>query len=472
MKENTVPFHRHIISLICVAIISGGVVQMLNKPQLIDQTENDELAKVHTLFQNIQKDYYESVDPDVLIEGALQGMTEALDDPYTSYFNQEDSEAFSETLSGQFEGIGATLMLQNDLPVIAEQPAPESPAAQSGLQMDDQILRVDGKETKGESLSEIVSWIRGEQGTTVTLTIQRETAILDVEVTRNVIAIESVYGSIDAQHSAVGKIEIATFSENTAAELQAMIEKLRKAGATSFVLDLRGNPGGYLDQVERMASMFLADGDVIVQFGLKEEIVGEVRASSELDQGFKVTEPVVVLVDGGSASASEILAAALQESAGVPVVGMQTFGKGTVQGVQSLDEQSEIKLTIQKWLTPKGNWLNEVGVTPDNVVDFPEYAYYSSLLQDEFVVLGDTSEKAQELNQFLEVLGYMDEVEDTFNESTQAALSLFQEENELTVTGALDLETAVKLEEQLRVKLRENDPMYLKAIEVLLERTN
>ena len=146
--------------------------------------------------------------------------------------------------------------------------------------------------------------------------------------------------------------------------------------------------------------------------------------------------------------------------------------KGTVQGVQSLDEQSEIKLTIQKWLTPKGNWLNEVGVTPDNVVDFPEYAYYSSLLQDEFVVLGDTSEKAQELNQFLEVLGYMDDVEDTFNESTQAALSLFQEENELTVTGALDLATAVKLEEQLRVKLRENDPMYLKAIEVLLERTN
>ena len=120
----------------------------------------------------------------------------------------------------------------------------------------------------------------------------------------------------------------------------------------------------------------------------------------------------------------------------------------------------------------KGNWLNEVGVTPDNVVDFPEYAYYSSLLQDKFVVLGDTSEKAQELNQFLEVLGYMDDVEDTFNESTQAALSLFQEENELTVTGALDLATAVKLEEQLRVKLRENDPMYLKAIEVLLERTN
>ena len=151
---------------------------------------------------------------------------------------------------------------------------------------------------------------------------------------------------------------------------------------------------------------------------------------------------------------------------------MQTFGKGTVQGVQSLDEQSEIKLTIQKWLTPKGNWLNEVGVTPDNVVDFPEYAYYSSLLQDKFVVLGDSSEKAQELNLFLEVLGYMDDVEDTFNESTQAALSLFQGENELTVTGALDVATAVKLEEQLRVKLRENDPMYLKAIEVLLERTN
>lgn len=471
MKENKVPFHRHIISLICVAVISGGLVQMLNKPQLKESAQGDELTKVHTLFQNIQKDYYETVDPEVLIDGALKGMTEALDDPYTSYLNQADSEAFSEILSSEFEGIGATLTLKDELPTIAEEPISNSPAHQSGLKINDQILKVDGQETKGKLLSETVSWIRGERGTTVKLTIQRESETFDVEVTRNVILIESVFGSIDAEQENVGKIEIVTFSENTAAELQKTIEKLRKEGAKSFVLDVRGNPGGYLDQVEQMASMFLEEGATILQFGLKDEIVGEVKASKELDHGFKVTEPVVVLVDGGSASASEILAAALQESSGVKVVGMQTFGKGTVQGVRPFDDHSELKMTMQKWLTPKGNWINEVGITPDVVVDFPAYAYLPSLVRNYAVKLGDQNEKAKELNQLLEALGYLDQVEETFTETTKSALSLFQEDNQLPVTGALDLETAIKIEESLMTQLKDNDPMYQKAVEVLLTRT-
>lgn len=471
MKENRVPFHRHIISLICVAIISGGLVQILNKPQLEESTQGDELAKVHTLFQNIQKDYYETVEPEVLVEGALKGMTEALNDPYTSYLNQEDAEFFSEALSGEFEGIGATLTLKDELPTIAEEPVSNSPAHQSGLKINDQILKIDGKATKGQPLSETVSLIRGKKGTIVQLTIQREMESFEVEVTRNIIPIDSVFGSIDTQQKEVGKIKIVTFSENTAMELQKTIEKLRNEGAKAFVLDVRGNPGGYLNQVEKMASMFLEDNATILQFGLKEAIVGEVKASKELDHGFKVTEPVVVLVDGGSASASEILAAALQESAGAPVVGMKTFGKGTVQGVRPLDDQSELKMTMQKWLTPKGNWLNEVGLVPDVEVDFPAYAYFPSLARDHSVKLGDKSEKAKQLNQFLEALGYLDQVEEAFTEDTKTAISLFQEKNQLAVTGALNLETAIKIEGHLTTLLRENDSMYQKAVEVLLERT-
>lgn len=473
MKENSVPFHRYVVSLVCVAIISGGLVHSLNKPQLKESTQEqgDELSKVHTLFDSIQQDYYESVDAKILVDGALKGMAEALEDPYTSYLNQENSGAFSEMLSGEFEGIGATLTLKEGQPMIAEEPVKSSPAAKSGLAINDLIVQVDGKETKDKPLNETVSWIRGKKGTSVTLTIQRGQETFDVEVVRDTIPIESVFFTLDEDEKKIGKIEIITFSENTAVELQKAIESLRKEGATSFVLDVRGNPGGYLDQVEVMASMFLKDGELILQLGNKDKIIGEVKASKELDRGFKVTEPVVVLVDGQSASASEILAAALQESAGIPVVGTKTFGKGTVQGVRSFDDQSELKMTMQKWLTPKGNWLNKVGLTPDVAVDFPDYAYLPSLVQDYRIELGDKGEKAEQLNQFLEALGYIDGVEKQFTEKTKSGIEAFQKDHELPITGALDLETVIGIELRLTENLRKIDPMYQKAKEVLLQST-
>jgi len=157
--------------------------------------------------------------------------------------------------------------------------------------------------------------------------------------------------------------------------LQQAITDLSEAGATSFSIDLRQNPGGYLNQVEIMASMFLEDGKTIVQFSNQDEIIGKSEASTELDGGFKVTEPVVVLVDGGSASASEIFAAALKESGNIPIIGTRTFGKGTVQSVNGFGDQSEIKMTVQKWLTPDGEWVNDGGLEPSIEVDFPDYEF-------------------------------------------------------------------------------------------------
>ncbi|MHC5268026.1 S41 family peptidase [Enterococcus sp. LJL98] len=472
MEKNTVPFHRYLISMVCVAIISGGLVHTFSgtsRLQESGQTQADELEKVHTLFDSIQRDYYEVVDPKILVDGALKGMTEALEDPYTSYFNSEDSGAFADMLSGEFEGIGATLSLKDEQPYLVEEPVKSSPAAKSALQMGDVIVKVDGKSTKGAPLSETVSWIRGEKGTSVVLTILRDGETFEVEVIRDIIPIESVFYALDDKDSTIGKIEIITFAENTAMKLQKAIESLRNEGAIAFILDVRGNPGGYLDQVEVMASMFLADDAIILQLGTKDEIIGEIKASAALDRGFKVQEPVVVLVDGASASASEILAAALQESAGIPVVGTNTFGKGTVQGVRSFEDQSELKMTMQKWLTPNGNWLNEVGLSPDVRVDFPDYAYLPTLVQNNTLQLGDTNEQAEQLNQFLVALGYLEKVGDTFTNQTSDAIEAFQEENELPVTGRLDLETMIGIELRLAEQLQKTDPMYQKAIEVLLE---
>ena len=469
MKNNQVPFHQYIISIVCTAIVSGGVVYTLqNKPEVVVETAaNDELKKVHRLYETLQEDYYKKVDKDVLIEGALRGMTEALEDPYTTYLGKEEAAEFSSSLADSFEGIGATLSLVDEIPEVAQAPIKGSPAEKAGLKVHDQILKVDNKETKGKALNEVVQSIRGEKGTEVTLNVKRNDDVFDVRIVRDTIPVASLYAEMD-ENNVTGKIQITSFNESTASELQTAVEELRKKGAESFVIDLRQNPGGYLDQVEIMASMFLKDGQTIVQFATDDEIVGESQASEELDGGFKVTEPVAVLVDGGSASASEIFAAALKESADVPIVGTTTFGKGTVQAVNGFGDQSELKMTVQKWLTPTGEWINEKGLKPTIEVDFPAYAYLPPMPKEDTLKSGDQSEVVKNLNTFLKVLGY-ETSGDTFTEQTTQAVRDFQAEKELEVTGNVDGETAAAIEWAIAEELAKTDQMYEKARDTLMK---
>lgn len=473
MNKHSVPFHRYLISLVCVAIISAGVVHSwMTRLVLSDSASNqaDELVKIHELYQTIQQDYYEEVDPNALIEGALQGMTAALDDPYTTYLKEKESTELNEMLSGQFEGIGATLSVKEGEPEIVEEPKENSPAAKSGLKQGDRIIKVDGKETKDQDLTLVVDQIRGEKGSTVLLTIQREEQIFDVEVVRDTIAVESLAFQIDQENPTIGKIQIFSFNSTTASELKDAITGLRDQGAKSFVLDVRQNPGGYLDQVEIMASMFLEDGQTIVKFGLKDEIIGETKASKLLDDGFKVTEPVIVLVDGQSASASEILAAALNESAGITTVGQTTFGKGTVQGMNHFSDQSELKMTVQKWLTPNGQWIDKKGLKPTYEIPYPAYFDYPSLSTSVGLKITDESEAVGHLNEFLTLLGYLSVPSNkVFTEDTKQALMDFQEENELPVSGELDTETAFAIEFRLIEQEKETDEMYEKAVELLMQ---
>ena len=472
MKKYPVPFQRHLISLVCVAIISAGAVHMwMSRPSFVNssESEKDELFKIHELYKTIQEDYYEEVNSDLLIEGALQGMTEALEDPYTTYLQEEESSELNEMLLGKFEGIGATLSIREEYPEIVEEPKENSPAAKSGLEKDDRIIQIDGRETKGKELSEVVEEIRGEKGSTVLLTIQRAEETLEVKVTRDTIAVESLSFQLDEDYPTIGSVQIFSFNGTTAEELKEAITALRKQGAKSFVLDVRQNPGGYLDQVEKMASMFLEDDQTIVQFGLKNEIIGETKASKDLDNGFKVMEPVVVIVDGQSASASEILAAALNESADIPVVGQTTFGKGTVQGMNHLSDQSELKMTVQKWLTPSGQWINDKGFDPTYEVPYPTYFDYPSLSASVGLELEDEAEAVGHLNEFLSLLGYLtpENKEELFTNETKKALEMFQQENQLSVTGVLDYDTAFAIELRLFEQASATDEMYEKAIELL-----
>ncbi|MCD5003338.1 S41 family peptidase [Enterococcus saccharolyticus] len=465
-----IPFHRYIISLICVAIISGGGVYMLMNQATMSSSEEasqDELAKVHALYHTIQENYYKKVDKNALIEGALAGMTDALDDPYTTYLGKEAATELNNSLSDSFEGIGATLSLVEGIPEVAQAPIKGSPAEKAGLKLHDKILKVDKQETHGKELTDVVQTIRGKKGTDVTLTIERNQEQFDVTITRGEIPIASLQTEIDKQ-THIGKIQIASFNESTAKELKEAIQDLRKKGATSFVIDLRQNPGGYLNQVEMMASMFLEDGQTIVKFATDDKVIGESKASKELDGEFKVKEPVAVLVDGGSASASEIFAAALKESADIPIIGTSTFGKGTVQTVSDFGDQSEIKMTVQKWLTPNEEWVNEKGLEPTIKADFPEYAYFPPLPKDRTLKKGDESETISNLNIFLNALGY-ETTGNTFNDTTEEAIRDFQAKKNITVTGEVNSETAVLIEIDVATQLQENDQIYNKAVEVLTE---
>jgi carboxyl-terminal processing protease len=466
-----VPFHRYVISMICVAILSGGGVYIWQTNERREATESqttsqsNELKKVQDLFEQIRSNYYQEVDEDALIDGALKGMTDALGDPYTTYLNESAADELTQSLSSSFEGIGATLTLVDDYPEVAQAPIKNSPAEKSGLRLNDRILKVDDEETKGQSLTDVVSKIRGEKGTTVKLTIQRDEETFDVTITRDTIPIETVHAAL-TEEKEIGKIEITTFGENTARELQESIESLREKGAKSFILDVRQNPGGLLDQVQIMASMFLEDGKTIVKFANESGVISETKASADLDGGFKVTEPVVVLVDGGSASAAEIFAAALQESAEVPVVGTETFGKGTVQNVKELGDNSELKMTIMKWLTPNEEWVNEQGVMPDYQADFPEYAYLAPLPREEALKEGQSSDAVDRLNQFLAALGYKT-TGDTFNQVTTAAVQEIQQKADLAITGEVDGNTAQAIEEAVTSQIQQEDQAYLKAVELL-----
>ncbi|WP_297075421.1 S41 family peptidase [uncultured Enterococcus sp.] len=456
-------------SLLLTAVVSGGVVfsvdHFTNNTLMPNQVAStDELAKVHALYDVLEANYYKKVDTDKLVDGALKGMTEALDDPYTTYLEKPEATELNQSLSDSFEGIGATLTLIDGIPQIAQAPIKDTPAEKAGLKAGDQILAVDGKETTDKTLTEIVNQVRGEKGTDVTLTLKRGDDTFKVTLTRDKIPLYSVASSIDDKHPEIGKIEITTFAEKTATELKEAIESLRKQGATAFVIDLRQNPGGLLDQVSNMASMFLKDGQTIVQLEDRDGTIQKTVASKELDGGFKVTEPTVVLVDGGSASASEIFAGAVNESANIPLIGTKTFGKGTVQTITEYQDGSEVKLTIKKWLTPNKNWIHEKGITPTIEVDYPAFVYATPLPTDQELSLGVSATAVKSLNTYLSGLGYGDLSGEQFTDATKTAVEQFQQDQGLSVTGVVDAQTVKKIQEAAATLLKEKDAMYERAL--------
>ncbi|OEH92216.1 S41 family peptidase [Bacillus solimangrovi] len=422
-------------------------------------TNNEaEIDKISRAMQVISESYVEKVDEEKLVEGAIQGMLETLDDPYSVYMNKETAKQFTDSLDSSFEGIGAEVsMIDGKVTIVS--PYKGSPAEKAGLKPNDQIITVDGNSLEGLDLYEAVLKIRGKKGSIVKLEVQRPGVAkpLIVDVTRDEIPIETVYSSVkDVNGEKIGYIEVTSFSEDTAQHFEEGVAELEKQNITGLVIDVRGNPGGYLQSVEQMLKQFITKEKPYLQIENRE---GEKkRFFSSLKE--KKDYPISVLIDGGSASASEILAGAMKEAGGYDIVGVKSFGKGTVQQAMPMEDGSNLKLTLFKWLTPEGNWIHEKGVEPTVIVEQPEYFHASPIEVEEPLKLDQTSEQIKNAQIMLRGLGFEPgRTDGYFGAETDVAVKAFQRTNELSVTGEIDEQTAGKMQQQIieLIRSEEND---------------
>jgi len=430
------------------------------------------MEKIQQAYEIISSRYVEETESDKLIEGAIQGMVNTLEDPYSVYMDKDTAEQFTQSLESSFEGIGAEVGMQNGKVTIVS-PFRGSPAEKAGLQPNDQILKVDDEDIEGLDLYEAVLKIRGEKGTVVTLEIQRPGVQepFKVDVTRDTIPIETVYSeTIEQDGKKVGYIQITSFSQDTGKDFQEQLAALEEQNIDGLVVDVRGNPGGLLDQVQIIAAELVTKEKPYVQI---EQRNGEKqRFFSSLTE--KKPYEIVTLIDKGSASASEILAGALKEAGNYEVVGDASFGKGTVQQALELGDGSNLKLTLYKWLTPDGNWIHNDGVEPTVPVKQPDYFYANpiNMEEDEELALDANSEKVKNVQVMLKGLGFDPGREDGyFSKETEDAVKSFQAENDLSTSGKVDSQTAEQLQAQLleAVRAKENDVQLKEAIKTLLK---
>ena len=427
---------------------------------------NEDLKKLELVYDTLVNGYVDkNISKDDLINGALKGMAEATGDPYTNYLVNDETAAIDETMTGSFGGIGAELRSENNR-VIISNTREGTPAQKIGLQENDAILKVNGEDMEGKSISYVISKVRGEVGTDVTLTIQRGTQELEVKITRAKIAIETVKGTVDSTDATIGHVQINSFAKNTAKEVEKAVTDLREKGVKKFIFDVRYNPGGLLDQAIMIANMFVEEGKTILNVENRDGQIKSYKASKDYGT-FKITEPYVLLVNEGSASASEILAAALKESADAQLIGKKTYGKGTVQSVIEVGENAELKYTIAKWLTPNKTWIHKTGIEPTEEVSMPDYYNITIIDTREVVKEGAVSDNVKTIETILKGLGYDVTADGYFDSKTTEAVKEFQKSKGLSETGEVDEKTGTALMSAIRDALKANDTQYKAAVKAL-----
>ncbi|WP_425447101.1 S41 family peptidase [Dethiothermospora halolimnae] len=364
-----------ITSLGTLAVISVVPVKLGDKYSLTEEKYeelvymNNKYYKMEELSDHIQENYLRDIDEDKLYEWALKGMFASLGDPYSSYMTKKEFKDFMEDTEGSFVGIGVRITAGEDNLITVVAPIEDSPGEAAGIKTGDKIVKVDGKEFTAEQMDDAVSVMKGEPGTEVTVTILRkqengDEKLIDFNIIREEIRVKSVKSAIIDNN--IGYIRIATFDRKTSQDFSNHLSKLQEKDIKGLILDLRNNPGGLLDQCAEIADKLIGESTIVYT-----QTKNKKREYIKSDKS-KIDIPLTILINGGSASASEILAGAVKDTESGTLIGTKTFGKGIVQRITPLMDGSGFKLTVSEYFTPSGKNIHGIGIAPNIVIKLAE----------------------------------------------------------------------------------------------------
>ena len=362
-----------VILFLVVAIGSffgGSIYGSLNSPVILpggggSSTNDGSFDKLFEVKDVLHQQYYQDIGDEALLEGAIKGMVDAVGDPYTVFYNQEEYQEFQDDGQGNYVGIGVMVGIKEDKIVVIT-PFEGSPAYEAGIRAGDFILKVEGVEYKGSEMDKAVSVIKGEEGKPVTLTISQNGIEKEVTIVRASITLVNVQSEMVAGN--IGHVTMLQFTNNTAKQVREAMEELKAQGAEGYILDLRGNPGGYLDEAVDTASLFVEKGKTVLYTLDKAQQKREYLSKG----GDFIGAPLVVLLDEGSASASEVVAGALKDYKAATIVGQKSFGKGIVQMVFNVGNKEGVKVTVSSYYSPNGINIHGEGILPDVEVQLRE----------------------------------------------------------------------------------------------------
>lgn len=328
-------------------------------------SEDTALQEFIDTYQNVLDSYYEDVDEQELIDNAIKGMLSGLDDPYSTYLDKNTSSNFDATLAGTYQGVGLEVYNDQDMNIVVSRVFENSSADKAGIQGGDIIKKIDDKDLTKQKTSEFSNYTKKKKDGKFQVVYTHEGEEKTAKLERSIIIIQSVSSEvIERNNHKMGYIQIDIFSATTYSQFKKAVEKLEKEQVEGMVIDLRGNTGGHLTVVSDMLSLFMDKKHVLYQIEDKDKKTKYYSTGKETKD-----YPVVVLQNEGSASASELFTAAMKESYGAKVVGTKSYGKGTVQELNTLQDGTQYKFTTKKWLTPKGNWVHKKGITPDVTIE-------------------------------------------------------------------------------------------------------
>ncbi|MDW4274261.1 PDZ domain-containing protein [Staphylococcus saprophyticus] len=448
----------HFIIILIVTILVTAVIAVFATIGIshwtsgLNSNQRAEMKKVEQVYQTLDDEYYKDTSSEELGTAAIDSMVKKLDDPYSDYMTKKETKSFNEDVSGDFVGIGAEMQKKGNQIQITS-PMKQSPAEKAGIQPKDVVTKVNGKSIKGQPLEAIVKKVRGKQGTKVTLTIERGGQAHDITIKRDKIHVKSVEYQ---KHGDVGVFTINKFQNSTSGELKSAIIKAHKDGIRKIVLDLRNNPGGLLDEAVKMANIFIDKNETVVQLekGKHKEAI---KASNDASKEAKDMD-VSILVNKGSASASEVFTGAMKDYNKAKVYGSKTFGKGIVQTTREFEDGSLLKFTNMKWLTPKSHYIHGKGITPDKKIEEPAYQSLNVIPSNKTYQLGDDDKNVKTMKVGLNALGYHINNQSTeFDSELEDALKSFQKKNNLDVNGTFNKSTNEKFTQQLVEKANKED---------------